>query len=104
MLPASLRRPRQRIALAALTPKCSAACRQDKPPSIAAITFDEDQPKAPWPYMLTSFASRQLEADSRRFGNPQRFIPVGKGSSVTFIWLQAGLRTVQSIHRVPVPP
>jgi hypothetical protein len=31
--------------------------------------------------MLTSFASMQLEADSRRFGNPQRFIPVGKCSS-----------------------
>lgn len=39
MSPASLRRPRQRIALAALTPKCSAARRQDKPPSIAAITL-----------------------------------------------------------------
>lgn len=31
--------------------------------------------------MLTYFASRQLEADSRRFGNPKRFIPVGKCSS-----------------------
>jgi hypothetical protein len=30
---------RQRIALAALTPKRSAACRQDKPPSIAATTL-----------------------------------------------------------------
>ncbi|MEY9248663.1 hypothetical protein ABIF29_002668 [Bradyrhizobium elkanii] len=55
MSPTSLRRLRQRIALAALTPKRSAARRQDKPPSIAATT--EDQPKAPWSYMLTSFAS-----------------------------------------------
>ena len=71
MSPTSLRRPRQRIALAALTPKRSAACRQDMPPSIAATTpFGEDQPKAPWPYMLTSLASMQLESDSRRFGNP----------------------------------
>lgn len=31
--------------------------------------------------MLTSLASIQLESDSRRFGNPNRFIPVGKCSS-----------------------
>ncbi|HEX6293348.1 MAG TPA: hypothetical protein VFZ66_29475, partial [Herpetosiphonaceae bacterium] len=30
--------------------------------------------------MLTSLASIQLESDSRRFGNPNRFIPVGKCS------------------------
>jgi hypothetical protein len=30
--------------------------------------------------MLTSFASMQLESDSRHFGNPKRFIPVGKCS------------------------
>lgn len=36
--PASRWRLRHRIALAALTPNRSAACRQDKPPSIAAIT------------------------------------------------------------------
>ncbi|GEC17597.1 hypothetical protein J2S34_002290 [Nitrobacter winogradskyi] len=30
--------------------------------------------------MLTSFASTQLEPDSRHFGNPQRFIPIGKCS------------------------
>ncbi|MGY3582514.1 hypothetical protein ACVIGB_008421 [Bradyrhizobium sp. USDA 4341] len=39
MSPTSLRRLRQRIALAALTPKRSAAYRQDKPPSIAATTL-----------------------------------------------------------------
>lgn len=33
--------------------------------------------------MLTSFASMQLEADSRRFGNPKRFIPVGKCSNMS---------------------
>jgi hypothetical protein len=32
--------------------------------------------------MLTSLASIQLESDSRRFGNPNRFIPVGKCSSL----------------------
>jgi hypothetical protein len=32
--------------------------------------------------MLTSLASIQLESDSRRFGNPNRFIPVGKCSSI----------------------
>jgi len=37
--PASLRRLRQRIALAALIPKRSAARRQDKPSSIAATTL-----------------------------------------------------------------
>jgi len=37
--------------------------------------------------MLTSLASIQLESDSRRFGNPNRFIPVGKCSN--FLWPDA---------------
>jgi len=89
--PASLRRLRQRIALAALIPKRSAARRQDKPSSIAATPFGEDQRKAPWSCMLTSLASIQLESDSRRFGNPNRFIPVGKCASALLRVLCRGI-------------
>src|SRR4029078_12627697 len=61
MPPASLRQPRHRIALAALTPKCSAA----------QVTINRgDHPlgqrKATWPYMLTSLASMQLDSHSGR--------------------------------------
>ncbi|MCP2001168.1 hypothetical protein J2S34_003654 [Nitrobacter winogradskyi] len=48
MSPASLRRPRQRIALAPLTPKCSAACRQDKPPLFPVRDRHPDGPKPHW--------------------------------------------------------
>jgi hypothetical protein len=36
--------------------------------TIAAITLGEYQRKAPCPCMLTSFASMQLEPDSRHLG------------------------------------
>ena len=47
--------------------KMLGACRQDKPPAIAAITLWRRSTEAPWPSMLTSFASMQLEAELAPF-------------------------------------
>ena len=63
-LPVSFSRAHRRTALAAETPKRSAACRRDMPAATAETTVLEDQAKgSSSTCMPASFASRQLESE-----------------------------------------